>query len=187
MPQLYSLPKSHKPGMPVRPVVSTCGGPTRNLSVVLERILSQLLVFVPAHLKSTEELIEVLKMNRDVPDGCIVVSLNVVGLYSNIPVEDSVDAAIHMLKKHETSIDMQDWEVDVCCLLRHVLHNNVFGFSCQQFRQISGIAMGNNLAPPLAILFMARLEETALSSWSKTPSVYKRFIGDCFMVWQFGL
>ena len=33
MPQFYGLPKDHKPGMPVRPVVSACGRSTSNMSL----------------------------------------------------------------------------------------------------------------------------------------------------------
>ena len=49
--ELYGLPKSHKPDTPLRPIVSACGDPLDKLTWLLERIISQLLVFVPSHLK----------------------------------------------------------------------------------------------------------------------------------------
>ena len=51
--ELYGLPKSHKTDIPLRPIVSACGDPLDKLTWFLERIISQLLVFVPAHLKNT--------------------------------------------------------------------------------------------------------------------------------------
>ena len=51
--ELYGLPKSHKVDIPLRPIVSACGDPLDKLTWFLERIISQLLAFVPAHLKNT--------------------------------------------------------------------------------------------------------------------------------------
>jgi len=58
LPEFYGLPKDHKASLPLRPVVSTCDSPTTALSTVLERILNQLLDYVPAHLKNTTESLE---------------------------------------------------------------------------------------------------------------------------------
>ena len=38
-PKLYGLPKLHKPGFPMRPIVSFCGSPTYQLSKYLTRII----------------------------------------------------------------------------------------------------------------------------------------------------
>lgn len=47
--ELYGLPKTHKANVPMRPIVSACDDPIDKLSWLLERIITQLLVFVPAH------------------------------------------------------------------------------------------------------------------------------------------
>eukprot|EP00117_Sycon_ciliatum_P002350 scpid93552/ scgid7617/ len=47
--QFHGLPKDHKPGLPLRPVVLSCGSLTEMFSLLLERDLNQLLKFVPAH------------------------------------------------------------------------------------------------------------------------------------------
>ena len=144
MPQFYGLPKDHKPGMPVRPVVSTCGSSTSNMSLVLERILNQLLSFVPAHLSSTSECIGLLKENCHVPEDCIVASLDVVGLYTNIPIPESIDAAVDLLRSHENRIDMLGLSVeDIRSMLEFVLDRNYFEFNGVQYRQRNGLAMGN--------------------------------------------
>ena len=72
MPRFYGLSKDHKPNLPLRPVLSTCGSSTSKMSLVLERILNQLLPFIPAHLSSTAECINLLKENRRVSENCIV-------------------------------------------------------------------------------------------------------------------
>ena len=44
IPRFYGLPKVHKVSMPLRPIVSFINLPTYNLSKILSRILSSLLV-----------------------------------------------------------------------------------------------------------------------------------------------
>ena len=187
MPQFYALPKDYKEGLPVRPVVSCCDGPTSNLSLVLERILNQLLSYVPTHLASTQQCIQELQQHRRVEKGDLLVSLDVVGLYSNIPIADAIAATVKLLTQHSVAIDMLDLTVeDAQRALQYTLANNVFEFGSQQYRQLKGIAMGNHLAPPLAIIFMASLEEAALQTCALTPCLYKRYIDDIIMLWRHG-
>ena len=52
--EFYGLPKTHKTGNPLRPIVSACGDPLDKLSWLLQCILTQLLSFVPSHLSNTQ-------------------------------------------------------------------------------------------------------------------------------------
>ena len=63
----YGLPKDHKPSVQLRPIVSACDTPCETISWLLERILHQLLNFVPAHLSNTEEFIS--RLRRAFPEG----------------------------------------------------------------------------------------------------------------------
>ena len=139
MPQFYGLPKDHRlvnqEGLLVRPVVSCCDGPTSNLSLVVERILNQLLSYVPTHLASTQQCIQELQQHRRVEKGDLLVSLDVVGLYSNIPIADAIAATVKLLTQHSVAIDMLGLTVeDVQRALQYTLANNVFEFGSQQYR-----------------------------------------------------
>ena len=82
--ELYGLPKDHKPGVPLRPIVSASGDPLDKISQLLEKILSQLLRFVPAHLSNTEEYLRRLSdtyPGRAVPVGSIIFSVDFTNLY----------------------------------------------------------------------------------------------------------
>ena len=120
---------------------------------------------------------------------CIVIVLmDAVGLYSNIPIEKSINTAVSVSEKHSDNIDMLDLEVtDVREILTYVLHNNIFKFNDKKYQQKYGISMENHLAPPLAILFMSSLEELAITSHDHTPLLYKRYIDDVLMLWCHGL
>ena len=188
MPVFYGLPKDHKSGLPLRPVFSSYGSPTSNISLLLEQILNQLLKFVPAHLSCTVDCIAALNATSDLPQDCIVASLDVVSLYSNIPINESVDAAIELLEEHRAEIDMFSLSVsDIHDLLLFVLNSNFFEFNGNVYRQRLGLAMGNHLVPPMAIIFMSRLESLALSDFPLKPLLYLRYIDDCIIIRLFGV
>ena len=71
---------------------------------------------------------------------------------------------------------------DVKRLLQLVLNSNYFAFGNDVYRQKKGIAMGNHLAPPLAIVFMSKLETEALRLSPRKHRLYKRNIDDCILV-----
>ena len=49
-------------------------------------------------------------------------------------------------------------------IMDHVLKNNVFEFDGELFQQVFGTAMGTPMAPSLANLFMAWLEEAMMAA-----------------------
>ena len=67
-----------------------------------------------------------------------------------------------MLESRKDDIDLCGLSVDdICDLLRECLSNNVFRFGDEFYLQKQGVAMGNPVAPIVAILFMHRLETLA--------------------------
>ena len=66
-PKLYGLPKLHKPGFPMRPIVSFCGSPTYQLSKYLTTILQPLTDKSRRNLQSTEDFINATK-TVEIPD-----------------------------------------------------------------------------------------------------------------------
>ena len=107
----------------------------QNISLVLERVLNQLLRFVPSHLASTEKCIGRLKCLIDQPEDCIVASLDVVAWYSNIPIAESISAVMEMLEEHEAEVDMFGLSLhDVRELLGFLLESNFFQFQNKVYR-----------------------------------------------------
>ena len=68
-----------------------------------------------------------------------------------------------------------------------MLQSNYFAFGDAVYRQQKGLAMGNHLAPPMAIIFMSKLETEALAISPLKPCLYRRYIDDCILVWLHGL
>ena len=129
--ELYGLPKTHKPDAPLRPIVSACGDPLDKHTWLLERITTQLLAFVPAHLENTQDYLQRLRSQFDgkFPEGTIVFSVDVANLYGNIPTTEAIEATLKLFDRHNDDVDTfgltrQDIEV----LLRHCLNNNYVRF-----------------------------------------------------------
>ena len=186
----YGLPKDHKSSVPLRPVISGCDGPTKKTSCLLERILKQLLKFVPTHLWNTQDFLNKIRshsMRNGIPEGAIFFSIDVVNLYGSIPIAEAIDAVTEKLKKHLRDIDTFGLTPDdVKVLLEQCLNENVFSFNDQHFRQKLGIAMGNPCAPPVAILFLDRLERQILENISLKPKFLVRYIDDYAGIWTHG-
>ena len=189
LPEFYGLPKIHKHNSPLRPVIAAFDGPLTPVSVLLERILHQLLKFVPSHIESTAAATRKLRnmfSGLRAPD-VIVVTMDVVALYPSIPIEDGISAAMKKLEQHEKDVDTLGISLeDIKSLLELVLANNYFKFGEKTFRQKKGIAMGNHLAPPLAIIFMDQLEQRMLRTAEHKPETYDRYVDDCLMIWKHG-
>ena len=113
-----------------------------------------------------------------------LVTIDVVGLYTNIPHADLETAVRHFLSNKESSIDTPPVE-EIIALMNHVLKNNTFVFEDQVYKQIFGTAMGTPMAPSISNLFMGWLEERlfANSPVPINPKFWKRYIDDIFLLW----
>ena len=188
--ELYGLPKDHKPGVPLRPIVSACGDPLDKISQLVEKILSQLLQFIPAHLRSTDDYLRRLSdayPEHMLPAGSIAFSIDVTNLYGNIPYQEAIESARKLLDLHQEQINMFGLSIsDVVHLLNHCLSNNYLRFGDKYFRQTTGIAMGSRVAPPLAIIFMDSIERAFNDNASLKPDIYMWYIDDIFGIWTHG-
>ena len=187
--ELYGLPKDHKHGTPLRPIVSACGDPVDKLTWLLERIVTQLLPHVPAHLKNTSQFLDNISAQypRGFDKGTILFSVDVVNLYGNIPKEEAIDSTMTLLDHHKHTVNTFGLDLpSIRKLLEHCLTNNFVRFGQRYFRQTAGIAMGSRVAPPLAIVFMHALETMFLAAPRLQPTLYMRYIDDVFGVWTHG-
>ena len=150
----------------------------------------QLLEKIPAHLRNTDEYLKRLQdkyPGHQLPQNAIVFSIDVVNLYGSIPLADAVSAVTEMLAEHREDIDLCGLTPDdVARLLSHCLENNTFRFDDDHYKQRVGIAMGNKVAPPVAIIFMHRFEQAAIRDAAQKPDFYGRYIDDSIGVWTYG-
>ena len=113
----------------------------------------------------------------------LLCTIDVVGLYPNIPHKEGLEALKIALEKRDDKTVSTESLLE---LAKCVLENNVFEHNGSIFKQKQGTAIGTKMAPPYAILFMSYLEELLLDSFPLKPKVWWRYIDDIFLLWEHG-
>ena len=117
------------------------------------------------------------------PEDTILCTIDVVGLYPNIPHEDGLVAMRKALDEREDKTVSTDFLIE---LAECVLKNNIFEHNTSFYKQLRGTAIATKMALPYAILFMGDLETKILKDCDKKPFTWWRYIDDIFMLWQHG-
>ena len=89
---MYFLKKIHKNLPSARPIVSGCSGPTERISAYLDHWLQPLAKSLPSYIKDTKVFIKYIESTKLAKD-CILCTLDVSSLYTNIPTEDKMAPA----------------------------------------------------------------------------------------------
>ena len=92
--RFYLLPKTHKRlhNVPGRPVITNSGRYAENISSFLDHDLQPLAQAVKSYIKDTNEFLKNLRSVPKFPDRVILCTMDVVGLYANIPHEEGLSA-----------------------------------------------------------------------------------------------
>ena len=183
--KFYLLPKIHKRlfSVPGRPLISNCGYYTENISAFLDHHLKPLAKAVKSFIKDTNHFLQKLKSLPNLSKDSLLCTIDVVGLYPNIPHDEGLAAVRKRLDQRQDKQISTDSLVELAeCVLKH----NHFEHNGQFFRQKRGTAIGTKMAPQYAIIFMAELEEKLLENYHLKPEVWWRYIDDIFMVWEHG-
>ena len=88
-PRIYGLPKIHKQGVPLRPIVNTIESPTYELAKHVAKILGPLVGNTDSFIKDSSEFVELIKKKKVEPN-YIILSFDVVSLFTNIPFNEAI-------------------------------------------------------------------------------------------------
>ncbi|KAM8924542.1 uncharacterized protein RCH25_009218 [Pelodytes ibericus] len=156
-PVLYTLPKIHKSlsSPPGRPIVAGINSLLNPLSVFLDKVFRGGLSKIKSFLMDTTDLLNKLQ-DANLEDQTILVSLDITSLYTSIPHMEGIRAMQEMAIKLGYTGEVLEF---VMKLLNLVLCKNYFRFADEYYLQIQGTAMGSNVAPTYANIFMSDFEE----------------------------
>ena len=193
--KLYGTCKIHKPGFPVRPIVSMVNTPVYNLAKYLDSLIKP---SIPDKysISSNTEFLEQLK-GFDHKGGDFCISFDVVSLFTNIPLSQTIGIVADYLYA-ETNNSKPKMPRESLVSLLECATGGIFSHRGQLYQQTDGVSMGNPLAPTLANFFMGYLESGLLSSSHDlppkdghqdtvvNPALYVRYVDDVFCIFRKG-
>ena len=108
--RFYLLPKIHQRlhDVPGRPVISNSSYYTENISSFVEFHLKPLAQKVQSYIKDTNDFLKKLSNLPVLPDNVILCTIDVVGLYPNIPHEEGLAAIKEQLIKERINQYLQN-------------------------------------------------------------------------------
>ena len=115
----------------------------------------------------------------------VMVSLDVVSLFTNIPLHKTIDICCSRLyhdNRYTHCTPNIPEEVFRNMLLR-ATSENTFVFNGKLYTQTDGVAMGSPLGPVLADVYLSELEDT-MSNHNMFPIFYRRFVDDTFCLFN---
>jgi hypothetical protein len=114
-PRLYGLPKIHKEGVPLRPIVNCIASPTYSLAKYLTGLLNPLVGHSPSHIKNSDDFIH--KLNTiSIKESDLLVSFDMVSLFTRVPLEGT----LLLLQQH--------FHDQTISLFKQVLTNTYFSY-----------------------------------------------------------
>ena len=181
-PRFYGQPKIHKPGVPIRPIVSYSGSPLYNLNKYIANILKTYVKHENNNPKNSTTFSNYIR-NVPIEDDKIMVSFDVTSLYTNIPIIDT----LNIIKDYVHSDDQfarkmaipQDKFLD---LVNLVLTTTWYTFNSQFYEQTDGVVMGSPASSTTAGIYMQAHESTAISTALHPPKVWEQFVDDIYSI-----
>ncbi|CAF3086307.1 unnamed protein product [Rotaria socialis] len=164
---LYFIPKPHKIGTPLRPIVSSikaaATGVSHFLDILLRPMFNQVTkatTFING-IDFVRQIENYRNSGRFLPT-TLFVTFDITNLYTMIPRHGAI-AALQNLSKHADNRRIHGMTIDtITRLARLVLDTNCFVYNNKYYQQIRGGAMGSPFTMTLANVYMWEWEQTLI-------------------------
>ena len=168
--RIYGTPKMHKISPSdtypkLRPIVSPIGTFNYDLSRFLCDLLSPV---VPDDFSCKDTFSFVSQIKNTNLSGKFLVSYDVTSLFTNIPLQETIDIAINLIFNHNPNLNITKKELKNFSFL---LHHRLILFLMVNL--IDGVVMGSPLVPGLVNIFMGFYESKWLNEYNlNKPKLY---------------
>ncbi|CAF1513675.1 unnamed protein product [Adineta ricciae] len=175
LPHLYFNPKTHKDGIPVRPIEN------KRIRPIFNEICQ------PTNITDGNSFLnEMFKYTKKglLKPTTLFCIFDIRNLYTMLPQDEALNILIDFLYTHGYR-NVQGISLDtIRKLASFVIKENVCAYSKKIYRQIIGGAMGSSFTLTLANIFMWKWQKDIVRQQDVTCEFYGRYIDDVFMTWN---
>lgn len=178
-PRLYGVVKIHKEDCPVRPIVSTVNSPTSELVKFITKILTVSFQEYNQFSIKNSAIFAAKVNDLQLPDGYVLVSLDVVSLFTNIPLQLTIDVITEewQLIQDNTDIPLEEF----IHILEFIFNSNYLLYLGQHYSQTFGCPMGSNISPVLANIIMTKVLKHSISRLHFQPPFLFQYVDDLIL------
>jgi len=188
MASMALLIKVHKKNFPGRAYVSQIDDPSYKICKVLTDIINPLDEKGESFIKDTYHFKEMLA-GVEIEEGDIIGSLDIVGMFPNIPVKKTLEVVNEGLLNDETLGLRTDWKPeDISKLLEISVETFFKTLDGKIYFQRDGLPIGKSISKPMAGIYMHWFEKNYVfnegSRFKDNIVFWKRQMDDIFFVWR---
>ncbi|BHF65343.1 hypothetical protein SprV_0200835300 [Sparganum proliferum] len=174
----YGLPKGHKEGARLRPIVSLKGTPTYGLAKWLFQRLKFLTSDSNTTVRSSTQFLEKLKGISLLPSD-FMVSFDVTSLFTSIPQDLAVETIEPLLREKYDETENRLGHAQIIQPLKFCL-KTYFMFHGTIYEQVKGTPMGSTISGLIAEAVLRRLESLVFRH--HRPKFWARYVDDTLVV-----
>lgn len=178
--RMYGLIKIHKNDLPVRPITSACCSPGFKLAKLLTKILSETFHEEGFHVKNSLDFVKLVR-DIDIEDDELMISFDVVSMFTNIPIDLMVTLIGARAQDIFTSFNIE-YELFGRILVFLLKECAVFQCNGMTFKQKDSLAMGSPLSPILAKILMSSIVDWILPRLTIKPKMLALYVDDSFWI-----
>nr|VZI09945.1 unnamed protein product [Spirometra erinaceieuropaei] len=176
--RFYGLPKVHKDGAPLPPIVSLKGTPKYGLAKWLFRRLKFLTAESDTTVSSSAQFLEKLKGVSIHPNE-VMVSFDVTSLFTSIPQDLAIETIELLLQSKYEETENRLGHTQILQLLKICLRT-YFTFDGTIYEQVKGTPMESPISGFIAEAVLQRLESLVFQH--HRPKFWARYVDDTFVV-----
>ncbi|CAF4078673.1 unnamed protein product, partial [Rotaria sordida] len=186
---LYFNPKTHKDGIPVRPIENTIHASTTKISKLLDKILRPIFDSKCKETTIIDGTSLITELTNNTKKGLLkpttlFCTFDIRNLYTMLPQEQALNSLMTFLHVHGYR-KVKGINLDTIRKLASiVLQENVFAYGKRIYKQTTGGAMGSSFTLTLANIFMWEWQKKIVDEQTVTGEFYGRYIDDIFMTWN---
>ncbi|CAF3479434.1 unnamed protein product [Rotaria socialis] len=184
---LYSIPKVHKPQIPIRPIVAGIHASVTFVSKLLNDLLAPVYLEVAQETTFINSIGFARILEKYAEAGFLKLATNFIiidveNLYTVIPRGGGINALIRFLEKYAKNNKIGPFNIDMILkMARLILDTNYFAYKNKYYQQKRGGAMGSAFTQVYANIYMLEWEQDLIQHQAAKHEIYGRYIDDIFM------